>query len=75
VGEAPPLVGVEVKVTVAPWHVGLPPLVIAMVTEGVTEGLTVMVILSEFAVGELIHVALDVMIQLTSSLVTSAEVV
>ena len=49
------MVGVAVKVNDEPEHVGLVPLVNAIDTDGVTEEVTVIVILFEFAVVGLAH--------------------
>ena len=59
-GVAPPLIGVAVKVTLAPAQEGLLPVVSAMVIAGVTDEATVIVIPELVAVVGLAHVAFDV---------------
>lgn len=59
-GEAPPLVGVAVNVAEAPAHIGLLPVVCAIITEGTSNGFTVIVMPALVAVVGLAHVALDV---------------
>lgn len=46
----PPFVGVAVKTVFAPVHIGLDPVVIAILIEGVTVAVTFMVIVFEVAV-------------------------
>ena len=60
------MVGVAVKVNDEPAQVGLLPLVNAIDTDGVTEEVTVIVILFEFAVVGLAQAAFDVIVQLTT---------
>jgi hypothetical protein len=54
------LVGVAVKVTDEPVHVGFVPVVNAIATEGTTTGFTVIVIPAEVAVVGVAQVALEV---------------
>ena len=54
------------KVNDEPAQVGLVPLVNAIDTDGVTDEVTVIVILFEFAVDGLAHAAFDVIVQLTT---------
>jgi hypothetical protein len=65
VGLLPPFTGVAVKVKEDPAHVGFVPLVSAMLTDGVTVGFTVIVMLFDVAVDGEAHVALDVSTQVT----------
>ena len=60
------MVGVAVKVNDEPAQVGLLPLVNAIATVGVTDVVTFIVILFEFAVVGLAHDAFDVNVQLTT---------
>ena len=63
----PPLVGVAVKVTEDPEAVGLVPAVIAMLTDGATDGFTLIVILLLDAVVEVAHAEFDVMVHATTA--------
>ena len=56
-----------VNVTEEPAHVGLVPDVIAIVTDGVTLGFTVIVIVLDVTVAGLAQVAFEVILQLTIS--------
>ena len=69
----PPLVGVAVKVTPSPEHTGLA--LAAIVAEGVTFGVTPIVIQFDFAVGEVTQLALEVIIQHTTSPLFSPGIV
>ena len=66
-GEAPPLVGVAVKVTLAPAQIVCDPLVIAILTDGVRVAFTVMLILLLVAAAGLAQVALLVITHVTTS--------
>ena len=63
----PPLVGVAVKVTEDPEAVGLVPAVIAMLTDGATDGFTLIVMLLLDAVVEVAHAEFDVMVHATTA--------
>jgi hypothetical protein len=71
VGDVPPLVGVAVNVQPEAAHAGLLPVVSAMLTDGVTTGFTVMVMLFDVAVVEDAQAAFEVITQLTTSLLAS----
>jgi len=60
-----------VKVTEEPEAAGLVPAVMAIVTEGATDGLTVMVILLLEAVVDVTHAELEVIVQATTAPVAS----
>ena len=66
-GALPPLVGVAVKVTEAPAHVGLAPVVSAMLTAGADGVDTVTVIELELAGLPITPLRLDVIAQVTAS--------
>ena len=59
------MVGVAVKVTADPAHMGFVPAVIAILFEGTTVGFTVMVIMLLVAVCGIAHVALEVITAVT----------
>jgi hypothetical protein len=71
----PPLIGVAVNVALAPSHCGFVPAVNAMETEGVTVGLTVIVIPEEVAVVGLAQAWFDVITQVTVCPLVNALVV
>jgi hypothetical protein len=74
-GAVPPLTGVAVNVTATPGHVGFVPAVCAMLTEGVTEGATEMVIAFEVAGLAVTPARLDVITHDTTCPAVSEEVV
>jgi hypothetical protein len=74
-GAVPPLTGVAVNVTATPGHVGFVPAVCAMLTEGVTEGATEMVIAFEVAGLAVTPAKLDVITHETTCPAVSEEVV
>ena len=73
VGVLPPLVGVAVKVTDAPAQVGLVPVVSAMLTAGADGADTVIVIAFEVAGLPSTPLKLEVITQVTTSLLTKVE--
>ena len=73
-GDAPPLVGVAVKVTDVPAQIA-PDGDAAIATEGVTFAFTVIVIVLDVAVAGLAHGLFDVITQLTWSLFTNVALV
>ncbi len=66
-GDAPPFVGVAVKLTLVPAQVVCEPLVMAMLTAGVTTAFTVIVMLLLLTVAGLAQVALLVITHFTIS--------
>ncbi len=66
-GDAPPFVGIAVKLKLVPAQVVCEPLVIAMLTAGVTAAFTDIVMLLLFTVAGLAQVALLVIIHVTIS--------
>lgn len=74
-GEAPPFPGVAVNVIAFPAQVGFEPEVMAMLTEGVTDGVTVMVIPEEVTVEGLAHASLEVILQVITSPSASVDVI
>jgi hypothetical protein len=71
VGDTPPLEGVAVNVQPDAAQPGLLPDVSVMLTEGITTGFTVMVMLFDVAVVEDAQAAFEVITQLTTSLLAS----
>ena len=71
----PPLVGLAVKVNAVPAQDGFVPVVSAIDTEGVTAGLTVIVILLEVAGLPITPGRLEVITQVTTCPLLSEEVV
>lgn len=69
------MVGVAVKVAVDPEHIGLVPVVCAIVMDGVTDVLIFMVMLLLVAVVGLAQEALEVMTHDTTSRLANAELV
>ena len=69
----PPLVGVAVNVTDVPLHIVV--FGVAILTAGVTDGLTVMVMLFDVAVVGEAQVAVEVITQLTTAPLVSVVVV
>lgn len=67
------MVGVAVNVAVAPEHIGLVPVVCAIVTEGVTVELIVMVIPELVTVAGLAQAAVEVIAQVTTWLLASED--
>lgn len=65
VGEGPPLLMFDVKVTDCPRHIVFPGFAV-MLTVGVKIGLTIIVMLLLVAVGGVAHVALLVIVQVTT---------
>ncbi len=70
----PPLVGVAVKVTEVPEAAGFVPAVSAILTDGATDGFTVMVMLLLDAVVEVAHAEFEVIVQATTDPVVSVVV-
>ena len=70
----PPLVGVAVKLTEVPEAAGFVPAVSAILTDGATDGFTVMVMLLLDAVVEVAQEELDVIVHDTTAPVTSVVV-
>jgi len=66
-GVVPPLVGVAVKVTDEPEAAGLVPAVIAMLTDGATDGFTLIVILLLDAVVEVAQAEFEVIVHATTA--------
>ena len=69
------MVGVAVNTNALPVHVGVAPVVIAILTDGVTTAFTVMVIPLEVAVGAVVQVALVVITQVITSEVANVVLV
>ena len=74
-GALPPLVGVAVKVTDAPEADGFVPAVMAILTAGATDGLTVMVIALLLALGVVAQDELEVNVHATTAPLVNAVVV
>ena len=72
VGVAPPLVGKVVKLTIVPEHIFV--VEAEMFTEGAILLFTVILMAFEFAVALVIHVALEVKTQVTTSALRRVEV-
>ena len=66
-GVVPPLVGVAVKVTDEPEAAGLVPAVIAMLTDGATDGFTLIVMLLLDAVVEVAQAEFEVIVHATTA--------
>ena len=71
----PPLVGVAVNVTDDPEAAGFVPALMAMVTEGATDGLTVIVMLLLVAEVAVAHAELEVIVHATTAPLASVVVV
>ena len=72
-GVVPPFVGVAVKVTLVPAHIVALPVVIAVATEGVTVGVTTIVIPVLVAVVGVAHEALLVITLVMTSAFAKVE--
>lgn len=66
-GVVPPLVGVAVNVTEVPVAVGFVPAVIEMLTDGATDGFTLILMLLLVAVVEVAHVEFEVIAHATTA--------